>query len=274
MSPSLKVILQYLTSMFNEGKAYRAINVTRSMLSSTLPNIDGVNIGKHLLVVQLMRGIYNAVPPQPRYSSTWDVDSVIDFLEETGPNSILCLSTLSQKLVMLLALALLMRVSEIAAIKLNPIIETTEGIRFSLSCLRKSQRYGPLRSFSLKKLCPPSNVCPVACLNHYREMTDAFRNNSNNNLLIICAKKPNGPASPATIARWLKNVLFNAGIDAVFSAHSTRGASASKAYKKGIPIDNLLEAAGWSSQSVFFRVSITERWERVLRMLYSVNVEI
>ena len=45
-------------------------------------------------------------------------------------------------------------------------------------------------------------------------------------------------------------VLTEAGINtSVFSAHSTRAASTSAAYNKGISIDKILAAAGWSTES-------------------------
>ena len=65
MSPPLAKILEFLSSLVNEGKAYRTINVARSMLSSTLDKIDGCDVGKHPLIVRLMRGAYNKKPPVP-----------------------------------------------------------------------------------------------------------------------------------------------------------------------------------------------------------------
>ncbi|CAC5405659.1 unnamed protein product [Mytilus coruscus] len=58
----------------------------------------------------------------------------------------------------------------------------------------------------------------------------------------------------ATIARWIKTVLKLAGIDAdMFKAHSTRAASTSAAFLAGMPIKDILKAAGWSNESVFGR---------------------
>jgi len=47
MSPSLAEVLDFLSSLVGEGKAYRTINVYRSMLSSTLGKLDGFDLGKH-----------------------------------------------------------------------------------------------------------------------------------------------------------------------------------------------------------------------------------
>ena len=69
---SVEYILEFLSSEFNLGRAYRTLNVYRSAISSTHPKIDLVRVGKHPLVVQLLKGPYNLRLPLPRYSSTWD----------------------------------------------------------------------------------------------------------------------------------------------------------------------------------------------------------
>ena len=46
--------------------------------------------------------------------------------------------------------------------------------------------------------------------------------------------------------------MTDADLDpATFSAHSTRGAAASKAVKQGLPIESVLHAANWSRESTF-----------------------
>ena len=59
---------------------------------------------------------------------------------------------------------------------------------------------------------------------------------------------------PSTIARWLKAVLTSADVDtSVFSAHSTRGASSSKAVMSGVTLQAILHTADWSSAGTFKR---------------------
>ncbi len=56
----------------------------------------------------------------------------------------------------------------------------------------------------------------------------------------------------SSISRWIKKLLEEAGVDTtVYSAHSTKGASASKAAASGVAIENILRAGGWASESVF-----------------------
>ena len=70
--------------------------------------------------------------------------------------------------------------------------------------------------------------------------------------LFISVIKPHRVVSSSSIARWLKRILEVAGVDtSIFSAHSVRGASSSKASNMGISTNDILIAADWSSESVF-----------------------
>ena len=47
-------------------------------------------------------------------------------------------------------------------------------------------------------------------------------------------------------------MLSDAGVDTtIYSAHSTRGASASKAVSAGLSIEAILKTGSWASESVF-----------------------
>ena len=64
--------------------------------------------------------------------------------------------------------------------------------------------------------------------------------------------KPHKAVTSSTIARWLRSVLDQAGIDvAIFVAHSIRRALASAAARGGITTKDILKAANRRSESVF-----------------------
>ena len=55
-----------------------------------------------------------------------------------------------------------------------------------------------------------------------------------------------------TISWWVKNVLEKAGINTkIFVAHSTQAAATSAAKSANTSINNIMDAAGWSSESTF-----------------------
>ena len=252
MSNDLAVVLEYLTDLHKAGYASRSINVHRSMLSMTLEPYEGSNIGEHPLVVQLLKGCYNENPPRPRYESTWDTDVVLDYLSSLGNDESLDFAQLSLKLLILLALVTLMRIGELNSISCSSVCLSTNKVTFSLLRLRKKQHSGPLQSFSIPAFTG-SLVCPVKCFREYWTRTSKLRDPSCQSLFVI-TKKPHTATSTSTLGRWIRKCLSDAGIDdLVFSAHSTRGAGASKAAASGVATESILRAASWSSESTFAR---------------------
>lgn len=220
------------------------------MLSSTLDPIDGLQIGKHPLVLKLMRGIYNSNPPKPKYDCTWDVDMVVNHLNRLA-NEEMTIAPLARKLVTLIALASLLRVSEIASIARESLKINESGMSFSLLKPRKAQREGALKTLSIKRIRDP-RIDPVSCTERYILLSEGFRNQANDKRLFIGSVKPHKPVAGSTVAGWLKRQLQEGGVDvSKFSAHSTRGAASSKAAAAGIPVQSILNTANWSSESTF-----------------------
>ena len=115
----IQPFLDFLTGLYKEGLQYCSINAIRSAISMTHDHIEGIPIRKHPLVSRLLRGVHNKRPPQPRYSATWDVDRVIEYLKSMGGNDSLSLKQMSQKLALLMALVGASRVSELQALDLR-----------------------------------------------------------------------------------------------------------------------------------------------------------
>ena len=86
--------------------------------------------------------------------------------------------------------------------------------------------------------------------------TRPLRSGPEHDKLFISYVKPHKPVSKDTVARWLKNVLAQAGIVmAVFRPHSTRAATALHLKARGNSIKDIMERAGWSSQTTFSRIN-------------------
>ena len=73
-------------------------------ISLSISEADVVGFGQHKIVRRIMKGVFELKPVLPKYSHTWDVDTVLNLLECYAPNDKLTLKELSHKLVMLLAL--------------------------------------------------------------------------------------------------------------------------------------------------------------------------
>jgi len=137
ISCGVQPFLDFISTLFQEGLQYRSINSIRSAVSSTHQPIDGSPIGQHPLVRQLFRGVYNSRPPQPRYTHTWDVNTVLVHITQLGENKDLPLKALSSKLVVLIALTSASRVSELQALDLHFHYHKPNGVLFKLASLTK-----------------------------------------------------------------------------------------------------------------------------------------
>lgn len=252
LSPDLKDVLAYLTG-HERGLSYRSINLHRSMLSSTLPKIEGSDLGKHELVCKLLKAIFNRNPPKAKYDCFWDVASTLELLKEWGPNEELNLKQLTLKTCLLLALASFCRVSELAAMSRSDITLENSGLLINLTKLRKTQRQGSLKRLEICGFSRDPTLCPVKCVARYLESTGHLIQNTCT-ALFVGYNKPHGPVSSSTVARWIKSALILLKVDtSKYSAHSTRGSAASSAFASGTPVDEILAAANWSNAKTFYR---------------------
>lgn len=72
----LSVVLDYFTFLDERGLAYWTITLHRSVLSATLPPLDGHDIGAHPLISHLFCGVFQQRPPTRHMFHSWDVASV------------------------------------------------------------------------------------------------------------------------------------------------------------------------------------------------------
>ena len=255
LSPSLTNVLDFLALQFHEGKEYRTVNVYRSALSAVLPLIDGHKAGSHPLVCQLLKGVFQLRPPQPRYATTWQVSKVVQYISSLGSNSNLSTKLLSYKLVGLLALTAPDRASGLAARDLRFRYFHPEGVQFKLPELTKTARQGQDPKSCFHASFPENeHLCVCKCLQEYEARTLQWRpqDPSKPNKLLLSHINPHKPVSPATLARWLKELMQLAGVDtSIFKGHSVRGAVATEAAKQGFSIPDILQFADWSQASTF-----------------------
>ena len=102
--PSLVDVLQFLTDLFVGGLGYSGLNTARAALSSFLMLSGVKTIGTHPLICRFLKGAFELRPPSARYTTTWDVSVVLNFLRGLHPLDSLSLKFVTLKLVMLVAL--------------------------------------------------------------------------------------------------------------------------------------------------------------------------
>ena len=91
----------------------------------------------------------------------------------------------------------------------------------------------------------------VETLNNYLTRSKLWRIEGQNSQLLL-SYQTHKPVKSCSIARWIKEVLTLCGIDtSVFTAHSTRSASTSKAGVSGLSEMDILKRGSWSSKSTW-----------------------
>ena len=109
--------MEFTVEKFQEGKQHSTLNGYRFALSATIPPIEGYPVGQHPLVSRALQGSFNKRPPMPKYTSTWDVSTVVQYVKEEMDNTLgMNIKDLSMKLVVLLALSNAPRASDLAAL--------------------------------------------------------------------------------------------------------------------------------------------------------------
>ena len=245
-------VVNFLAQLFEQGYQYRSLSAYRSAISSVHDKVDGVNIGQHPLVAQVLQGAFNELPPQPRYSQTWDVHKVTSYINNMGDNAQLKLRDLTLKLTMLLALTRQSRSSDLTSLDVRFRRYSSEGVTFQPTKLAKQS--GPTKDvtdFCFARFPHNPKLCPVHTLQAYEVVTQGIRDDNKVTKLLLATIRPHKAVTSSTIAKWLKVIMERAGINtSIFKAHSVRSASVSTAAIAGITTADILEAADWTNQSV------------------------
>ena len=135
---------------------------------------------------------------------------------------------------------------------LNGMIKGTHSYTLRYADNLKQSRPGKNNPVAEIKAYPPDRrLCPITTLKEYLKRTETLRRTDK---LFISYIKPYDQVSKNTISRWLKTIMASAGIDVFkYSAHSIRAASSSKAKVSSVPVENILQAVGWSNSRTFAR---------------------
>ena len=102
--------------------------------------MDGYTVGQHPLICRLVKGVFQSRPPLPRYTQTWDVQKVLNYLDSLGDNQMLSLKHLTWKVTMLLALSRPSRSADLSKLDISKWVYKPDGICFYPNTLAKQSR--------------------------------------------------------------------------------------------------------------------------------------
>lgn len=244
---SHSLIVEFLCDLFSSGASSGTINSSRSALAVAL----SPDLGQNPIIKRFCKGVYNMRPSAPRYTSTWDPSTVLTYLSSLTPNEEISLEQLSIKLITLLALITAHRMQTFSLIQVQNVVHRSSSVEIKVPSHIKTSGKGRLQPvLVLPYFQQNPSVCAASTLTCYLLRTAELRSGDR---LFISFKRPHSPVSSQTLGRWVKRVLSASGIDtAQFSAHSTRHAATSAAYRAGVSLNVIRNTAGWTSHSETF----------------------
>lgn len=249
--PPLNIFLQYLLSEFRsaKGRSYSSMNTIRSAIS-TVASINDRPAGQHPLVTRFMKAVFRERPAFPRCRITWDPKLVLDHLTSLGQNKDLSLIQLSRKLAILMLLLTGQRGQTLHLLDTRNMTVSESRVVFRIGDPLKTSRPGDhLSELSFNAYPHDEKLCVVATIVNYLSRTKSIRGEITG--FFITTKPPIKLAARDTLRRWTKNIMQAAGIDlTIFSPHSTRSASSSKAALK-LPLSTIISTIGWAKESTF-----------------------
>ena len=140
-------------------------------------------------------------PPLPRYTSTWNVGQVLDYLWEVPIDQSTSLKHLSLRTVMSLALTRPSRSVDLSKLDLWGYRVTLEGSVFLPLVLAKQSRPGrEIKEFFFPRFSENTKLCPIHSLTMYIDRTKVLR--GDNTQLFISFTKPHNPVTSSPIAQY------------------------------------------------------------------------
>ncbi|KAL0177470.1 hypothetical protein M9458_026364 [Cirrhinus mrigala] len=266
-------VLEFLQARFSTGLAHSTLKVYVAAISAYHAPLGGMPVGKDPLVVRFLRSVLRLRPPTRPLVPTWDLAVVLEALCRPPFESIeeIPVRFLTIKTALLLALTSLKRVGDLQALSVAPShLEFAPGITKAflyprLGYVPKVPTNTP-QPVVLQAFCPPpfrepdqqklNCMCPVRALDAYVHRAALWRKSEQ---LFVCygPAKKGYPASKETLSRWIVDAISTAYESSDLpspmgvKAHSTRAMAASKALMAGVPIQDICNAAGWSTPHTF-----------------------
>ena len=261
-------VANFLCEVADESNKPRStLKVTYSALQSYYNMCDGVS-PMNFMINKLITALIKSSTTQPMQRSTaMPVRYFSDLFLKWKPNDDLSLKNLRLKCITLLALALMLRPSDIAprTVTFDPVTGKNKKIIFSTKqILFNDDGSACVKFFGVKNdtsregfqvRLPPhsvSKLCPVKTLKDYIEITDKCRDYTTKPLLLSLVR-PYGPLCSQQVSSILNESIQLAGLGGQgFSARLFRCSGATAAIEGGADGEVVRKLGRWKTSHVFY----------------------
>uniref|UniRef100_A0AC35F6U8 Reverse transcriptase domain-containing protein n=1 Tax=Panagrolaimus sp. PS1159 TaxID=55785 RepID=A0AC35F6U8_9BILA len=230
LEPDPCQILNFLQETLDKGNGHSSVATQRAAITALLSSLGKKNILQEAesLLTRFHKGMLREKPSAPKQAAIWDIEPVLAWIKSQWPLESMILKNLTRRCILLLAICSPKRASELAALSLDELRQSHTKWEFRL--LRtKNRGGGKPHAATFELFEPDARLCPIKSLEAYLLATKPVRNSESR--LFLSFKAPHKPVTSATVARWLKLTLQEAGVLG-YTGHSTRSAATSKAAEK------------------------------------------
>ena len=111
--------MNYLTYLTEQGRSYSTVGSHKAAICETLATCGNSIPKDSPILSRFMRSVFISNPPRPKYTFTWDVGVVLEYLSTLWPLEKLSLKYLTFKLAALTALSTGQKVQTLHCLKLS-----------------------------------------------------------------------------------------------------------------------------------------------------------
>ncbi|XP_075948857.1 uncharacterized protein LOC142951249 [Anarhichas minor] len=290
-------LLGFLQELVDKGRAFSTIKVYLAAISACHVGFGEKPAGQHPLVCRFMKGARRKLPVSRPLVPLWDLLLVLEALSQHPfePMETVGMKFISLKTVLLLALTMAKRVSDLHALSTRPSCLQFAPGRTKV-CMRPNPAFVPkvveptysCPTVELSAFHPPpfsseeeqrlNTLCPVRALHVYVSRSAGFR--KGDQLFVSWASPHKGkPLSRQRLSHWIVEAISLAyscrGLQPPqgLRAHSTRGMATSWALFKGVSVKDICAAASWATPHTFVRFyRLDVSWPSLAQAVLEANV--
>ncbi len=257
-------VLEFLQERLTARAAATTLRVYVAAIAARR-ELDEMPLGRHRMVSAFMRGVRRLRPVRPTAVPSWDLSVVLEGLV-TAPFEPLESASeriLTLKVTLLQALSVSEMCMDFAPGLVKVTLRPRPGYIPKVFSTSFRSQVVTLHSFHPPPFASSEDeklhmLCPVRALKLYVDRSKVWRKSSQ--LLVCFGAGCRGLAtSKQRISHWVRDTISlayearNLPSPLSLRAHSTRGVASSQTLFRGVPLEDICVAAGWSSPHTFVR---------------------